>query len=104
MGPASPATMSHKQPTQGDAAASPATDSSAPAARSSAQPTAPAAASKEPQMKCVELKHHIEKLRGVIRNLRVELAETHRIQNEQNDCLKIDMHLVHIKSQYLNFV
>ena len=95
--------MSHKQPTQGDAA-SPATDSSAPAARSSAQPTAPAAASKEPQMKCVELKHHIEKLRGVIRNLRAELAETHRIQNEQNDCLKIDMHLVHIKSQYLNFV
>ena len=56
-------------------------------------------------MKCVELKNHIEKLRGVIRNLRADLAETHRIQNEQNDCLlKIDMHLVHIKCQYLNFV
>ena len=105
--------MSHKQPTQGDAAGPAAKpcaqpnpgDSSAPAAGSSTWPTAPAPASKEPQLKHVELKHHIEKLRGVIRNLRVELAETHRIQNEQNDhLLKIDIHLEHIESQYLNFV
>ena len=113
MGPAGPAAMSHQQPTQGDAAG-PAIklhvqpdqgDSSVPAARSSAQPTAPAPASKEPQLKHIELKCHIEKLRGVIRNLRGELAETCRIQNEQNDhLLMIDMHLEHIESQYLNFV
>ena len=113
MGPAGPAAMSHQQPTHGDAAG-PAIklhvqpdqgDSSVPAARSSAQPTAPAPASKEPQLKHIELKCHIEKLRGVIRNLRGELAETCRIQNEQNDhLLMIDMHLEHIESQYLNFV
>ena len=58
-------------------------------------------ASKELQLKYVELKHHIEKLRGATRNLRVELAETCRIQNEQNDhLLKIDIHLEHIESQY----
>ena len=104
--------MSHQQPTQGDAAR-PAIkphvqpdqgDSSVPTAGSSAQPTAPAPASKEPQLKHVELKCHIEKLRGAIRNLRGELAETRRTQNEQDDhLLKIDMHLEHIKSQYLNF-
>ena len=113
MGPASPAAMSHQQPTQGDAAGPTVKphvqpdqgDSSVPAARSSAQPTAPAPASKEPQLKHIELKCHIEKLRGVIRNLRGELAETCRIQNEQNDhLLMIDMHLEHIESQYLNFV
>ena len=113
MGPAGPAAMSHQQPTQGDAAR-PAVkphvqpdqgDSSVPAARSSTQPTAPAPASKEPQLKHIELKCHIEKLRGAIRNLRGELAETCRIQNEQNDhLLMIDMHLEHIESQYLNFV
>jgi hypothetical protein len=113
VGPAGPAAMSHQQPTQGDAAG-PAIephaqpdqgDSSVPAAGSSTQPTAPAPASKEPQLKHVELKRHIEKLRGAIRNLRGELAETRRIQNEQNDrLLKIDMHLEHIESQYLNFV
>ena len=83
MGPASPAAMSHQQPTQGDAAG-PAVklhvqpdqgDSSVPAARSSAQPTAPVPASKEPQLKHIELKCHIEKLRGAIRNLRGELAD-----------------------------
>ena len=105
--------MSHQQPTQGDAAGPTIKphvqpdqgDSSVPAARSSAQPTAPAPASKEPQLKHIELKCHIEKLRGAIRNLRGELAETCRIQNEQNDhLLMIDMHLEHIESQYLNFV
>ena len=113
MGPAGPAAMSHQQPTKGDAAGPTVKphvqpdqgDSSVPAARSSAQPTAPAPASKEPQLKHIELKCHIEKLRGVIRNLRGELAETCRIQNEQNDhLLMIDMHLEHIESQYLNFV
>ncbi|KAN0125383.1 hypothetical protein V8E53_015545 [Lactarius tabidus] len=50
---------------------------------------------------CME--HHIGKLKRALNSLQGKLAEAHRHNHQQNDCLhKIDIHIEHIVDNYLD--
>ena len=74
-----------------------------PAAGPSGPPTTGLPTVEQLMHKQALLKHHIEKLKKAVTMLRGDLAEVHRVNNEQNDWLhKINVHMAHIVDNYLN--